>query len=74
MLLGTDTTAPYAYTLDGPAGRAATRVQAKAYDNAKRHRGVPEKSFTVTAATGPALVATPSAVSRPARATPPPST
>ncbi|WFE61487.1 glycoside hydrolase family 48 protein [Micromonospora sp. WMMD712] len=61
MLVNTDTSAPYAYTLTSlPSGNYT--VQAKAYDNANGI-GVSEKSFTVSPATGPALVATPSAVS-----------
>ncbi|MEV7327264.1 glycoside hydrolase family 48 protein [Micromonospora sp. NPDC093244] len=61
LLINTDTSAPYAYTQeDLPAG--SYTVQAKAYDNANGI-GVDEKSFTVGAATGPTLVATPSAVS-----------
>ena len=60
LLVNTDTTAPYGYDLlDLPAG--SYTVQAKAYDNAGAS-AVSEKSFTVTAATGPQLVATPSAV------------
>ncbi|MGW0103417.1 glycoside hydrolase family 48 protein, partial [Nocardia sp. NPDC003354] len=60
LLVNTDTTAPYGYDLlDLPAG--SYTVQAKAYDNAGAS-AVSEKSFTVTAATGPKLVATPSAV------------
>ncbi|MFI7080014.1 glycoside hydrolase family 48 protein [Micromonospora sp. NPDC049903] len=63
LLVNTDTTAPYAYTLeDLPAG--AYTVQARAYDNANLS-AVAERSFTVTAATGPALVATPTSVSVP---------
>ncbi|MFB9238825.1 glycoside hydrolase family 48 protein, partial [Plantactinospora siamensis] len=65
LLVNTDTTAPYSYTLTGlPAGDYT--VQAKAYDN-----GTPaltataEKSFTVGAATGPAIVANPTALSVP---------
>ncbi|MFG3558298.1 glycoside hydrolase family 48 protein [Micromonospora sp. NPDC047557] len=61
LLINTDTTAPYAYTQeDLPAGNYT--VQAKAYDNANGI-GVAEKSFTVGAASGPTLIATPSAVS-----------
>ncbi|WFE42714.1 glycoside hydrolase family 48 protein [Micromonospora sp. WMMD998] len=61
MLVNTDTTAPYGYDLQGlPAG--SYTVQAKAYDNAGG-TATAEKSFTVGAATGPKLVATPSAVS-----------
>lgn len=61
LLINTDTSAPYAYTQeDLPAG--SYTVQAKAYDNANGI-GVDEKAFTVGAATGPTLVATPSAVS-----------
>ncbi len=61
LLVNTDTSAPYAYTLTSlPAG--SYTVQAKAYDNANGI-GVAEKSFTVNPATGPALVATPSTVS-----------
>ncbi|MDG4814203.1 glycoside hydrolase family 48 protein [Micromonospora sp. WMMD956] len=61
LLVNTDTTAPYGYTLeDLPAG--SYTVQAKAYDNANGI-GVAEKAFTVSAASGPRLVATPSAVS-----------
>ncbi|MFI6159026.1 MULTISPECIES: glycoside hydrolase family 48 protein [Micromonospora] len=61
LLVNTDTTAPYGYTLeDLPAG--SYTVQAKAYDNANGI-GVDEKAFTVSAASGPRLVATPSAVS-----------
>ncbi|MDH6462674.1 hypothetical protein M2302_002854 [Micromonospora sp. A200] len=61
LLVNTDTTAPYGYTLeDLPAGSYA--VQAKAYDNANGV-AVAEKAFTVNPASGPVLVATPSAVS-----------
>ncbi|MFG2106523.1 glycoside hydrolase family 48 protein [Micromonospora chersina] len=61
LLVNTDTSAPYGYTLeDLPAG--SYTVQAKAYDNANGI-GVAEKSFTVNPASGPVLVATPSAVS-----------
>ncbi|MFU8873141.1 glycoside hydrolase family 48 protein [Micromonospora sp. SL4-19] len=61
LLVNTDTTAPYAYTLDSlPAG--SYTVQAKAYDNLGAS-AVAEKSFTVNPATGPALVATPLALS-----------
>lgn len=60
LLVNTDTTAPYGYDLlDLPAG--SYTVQAKAYDNAGG-TAVSEKSFTVTAASGPRLVASPSAV------------
>ncbi|MBF5033534.1 MULTISPECIES: glycoside hydrolase family 48 protein [unclassified Micromonospora] len=60
LLVNTDTTAPYGYDLlDLPAG--SYTVQAKAYDNAGGS-AVSEKSFTVTAASGPKLVANPSAV------------
>ncbi|RBI99902.1 cellulose 1,4-beta-cellobiosidase [Micromonospora provocatoris] len=60
LLVNTDTTAPYGYDLlDLPAG--SYTVQAKAYDNAGG-TAVSEKSFTVTAASGPKLVASPSAV------------
>ncbi|MFU8849372.1 glycoside hydrolase family 48 protein [Micromonospora sp. SL1-18] len=61
LLVNTDTTAPYAYTLDSlPAG--SYTVQAKAYDNLGAS-AVAEKSFTVNPATGPALVAAPLALS-----------
>ncbi|WP_199199724.1 glycoside hydrolase family 48 protein [Micromonospora sp. RP3T] len=61
LLVNTDTTAPYGYDLLSlPAG--SYTVQAKAYDNAGG-TAIAEKSFTVGAATGPRLVATPSAVS-----------
>ncbi|GGS06061.1 cellulose 1,4-beta-cellobiosidase [Micromonospora fulviviridis] len=61
LLVNTDTSAPYGYTLeDLPAG--SYTVQAKAYDNANGI-GVAEKSFTVNPASGPVLVATPSGVS-----------
>ncbi|MFC0098757.1 glycoside hydrolase family 48 protein [Micromonospora marina] len=60
LLVNTDTTAPYGYDLlDLPAG--SYTVQAKAYDNAGG-TAVSEKSFTVAAASGPKLVASPSAV------------
>lgn len=60
LLVNTDTAAPYGYDLlDLPAG--SYTVQAKAYDNAGGS-AVSEKSFTVTAASGPKLVASPSAV------------
>ncbi|MGY4684494.1 glycoside hydrolase family 48 protein [Micromonospora aurantiaca (nom. illeg.)] len=60
LLVNTDTIAPYGYDLlDLPAG--SYTVQAKAYDNAGG-TAVSEKSFTVTAASGPKLVASPSAV------------
>ncbi|WDZ88175.1 glycoside hydrolase family 48 protein [Micromonospora cathayae] len=61
LLVNTDTSAPYAYTLeDLPAG--SYTVQAKAYDNANL-TATAEKAFTVSASSGPVLVATPSAVS-----------
>ncbi|GAB3154587.1 glycoside hydrolase family 48 protein [Micromonospora sonneratiae] len=61
LLVNTDTTAPYSYLLeDQPAG--SYTVQAKAYDNANLS-AIDEKSFTVTPASGPVLVATPSSVS-----------
>jgi hypothetical protein len=61
LLVNTDSAAPYAYTLeDLPAG--SYTVQAKAYDNANA-TATAERAFTVTAATGPTLVATPSSVS-----------
>ncbi|MFE9869349.1 glycoside hydrolase family 48 protein [Micromonospora sp. NPDC005686] len=60
LLVNTDTTAPYGYDLlDLPAG--SYTVQAKAYDNAGG-TATSEKSFSVTAASGPKLVASPSAV------------
>ncbi|MBO4208299.1 glycoside hydrolase family 48 protein [Micromonospora echinofusca] len=63
LLVNTDTTAPYGYTLeDLPAG--SYTVQAKAYDNANL-TAIDEKSFTVSQATGPQFVATPSAVGVP---------
>lgn len=63
LLVGTDTTAPYAYTLQAlPAGTYT--VQAKAYDDTGRS-AVAEKSFTVEPASGPRLVATPAAVGVP---------
>ncbi|ASW55814.1 glycoside hydrolase family 48 protein [Plantactinospora sp. KBS50] len=65
MLINTDTTAPYTYTQSAlPAG--SYTVQAKAYDN-----GTPaltataEKSFTVSAPSGPAIIATPASVTVP---------
>ncbi|TDC64478.1 cellulose 1,4-beta-cellobiosidase [Micromonospora sp. KC207] len=61
LLVNTDTTSPYGYTLeDLPAG--SYTVQAKAYDNANGV-AIDEKAFTVSAASGPRLVATPSSVS-----------
>ncbi len=61
LLINTDTTAPYGYTQeDLPAG--SYTVQAKAYDNADA-TATAERSFTVTAASGPTLVAAPSSVS-----------
>ena len=61
LLINTDTTAPYTYTQeDLPAG--SYTVQAKAYDNANA-TATAERAFTVTAASGPTLVATPSSVS-----------
>jgi hypothetical protein len=61
LLVNTDTTSPYSYLLeDQPAG--SYTVQARAYDNANL-TAINEKSFTVTGATGPAFVATPSSVS-----------
>lgn len=63
LLVGTDTTAPYAYTLQAlPAGTYT--VQAKAYDDTGRS-AVAEKSFTVEPPSGPRLVATPAAVGVP---------
>lgn len=63
LLINTDTTAPYAYTLeDQPAG--SYTVQARAYDNANATTTA-ERSFTVTAASGPTLIATPSSVTVP---------
>lgn len=63
LLVSTDTTAPYAYTLQAlPAGTYT--VQAKAYDDTGRS-AVAEKSFTVEPASGPRLVATPAAVGVP---------
>ena len=60
LLINTDTTAPYSYTQeDLPAG--SYTVQARAYDNANG-TATAERAFTVTAASGPRLVATPSAV------------
>jgi hypothetical protein len=60
LLINTDTTAPYSYTQeDLPAG--SYTVQARAYDNANG-TATAERAFTVTAASGPQLVATPSAV------------
>ncbi|SDZ22121.1 cellulose 1,4-beta-cellobiosidase [Micromonospora pattaloongensis] len=61
LLVNTDSTAPYAYTLENqPAG--SYTVQARAYDNSGLS-AVSEKSFTVNPASGPQLVATPTAVS-----------
>ncbi|MEU3456132.1 glycoside hydrolase family 48 protein [Micromonospora sp. NPDC006766] len=61
LLVNTATSAPYTYTLQSlPAG--SYTVQAKAYDNLGAS-AVAEKSFTVNPATGPALVATPLALS-----------
>ncbi|WP_197674041.1 glycoside hydrolase family 48 protein [Micromonospora narathiwatensis] len=61
LLVSTATAAPYTYTLQSlPAG--SYTVQAKAYDNLGAS-AVAEKSFTVNPATGPALVATPLALS-----------
>ncbi len=63
LLVNTDTTAPYAYTLENlPAGDYT--VQARAYDNSGLS-AIAERSFTVTAATSPALVVTPAALSVP---------
>ncbi|PZG15955.1 cellulose 1,4-beta-cellobiosidase [Micromonospora craterilacus] len=63
LLVNTDTTAPYAYTLSAlPAGDYT--VQARAYDN-NNLSAVAERSFTVAPATGPTLVATPTALSVP---------
>jgi len=60
LLVFTDTTEPYTYTLENlPAGNYT--VQAKAYDN-DGLTAVSEKSFTVNPATGPQLVAEPAAV------------
>ncbi|MEV1286185.1 glycoside hydrolase family 48 protein [Micromonospora sp. NPDC049679] len=61
LLVNTDTTAPYAYTLENqPAG--SYTVQARAYDNTNL-TAVSEKSYTVNPASGPQLVATPSSLS-----------
>ncbi|MEU8263131.1 glycoside hydrolase family 48 protein [Micromonospora sp. NPDC048999] len=61
LLVNTATSAPYAYTLQSlPAG--SYTVQAKAYDTVGG-TAVAEKSFTVNPAAGPALVATPLALS-----------
>ncbi|WP_433533558.1 glycoside hydrolase family 48 protein [Micromonospora sp. CA-263727] len=63
LLVNTDTTAPYAYTLTAlPAGDYT--VQARAYDS-NGLSSIAERSFTVAPATGPTLVATPTAVSVP---------
>ncbi|HYN93492.1 MAG TPA: glycoside hydrolase family 48 protein [Pilimelia sp.] len=60
LLINTDTTAPYAYTMeDLPAGDYT--VQARAYDNLNA-TATAERAFTVSAATGPRLVATPASV------------
>ncbi|MEV7231275.1 glycoside hydrolase family 48 protein [Polymorphospora sp. NPDC051019] len=61
LLVNTDTTAPYGYTMeDLPAG--SYTVQAKAYDNANA-TATAERAFTVTPSSGPVLIATPSSVS-----------
>jgi hypothetical protein len=61
MLVNTDTSSPYGYTLeDLPAG--SYTVQARAYDNANL-TAIDEASFTVSQASGPVLRANPSSVS-----------
>ncbi|HET6532865.1 MAG TPA: glycoside hydrolase family 48 protein [Actinoplanes sp.] len=61
LLVNTDTAAPYQYTLeDLPAG--SYTVQARAYDNANA-TATAERAFTVGAASGPTLIATPGSVS-----------
>ncbi len=63
LLVNTDTSAPYAYTLESlPAGDYT--VQARAYDNSGLS-AVAERSFTVAGSTSPALVATPTALTVP---------
>jgi hypothetical protein len=60
LLVNTDTTPPYEYLQqDLPAG--SYTVQARAYDNANA-TAVAERAFTVTAATGPVLIVTPTAL------------
>ncbi|SNT59813.1 Cellulose binding domain-containing protein [Asanoa hainanensis] len=61
LLVNTDTTTPYGYTLeDLPAG--SYTVQARAYDNANL-TATDEASFTVSQASGPVLRANPTSVS-----------
>ncbi|GAB3809626.1 glycoside hydrolase family 48 protein [Micromonospora zhanjiangensis] len=65
MLVNTDTAAPYEYTQPAlPAGDYT--VQAKAYDNGNpAATATAEKSFTVNAPTGPAVLASPTSVTVP---------
>ncbi|WP_213456521.1 glycoside hydrolase family 48 protein [Rhizomonospora bruguierae] len=65
MLVNTDTTAPYSYTLTAlPAGDYT--VQARAYDNGNPAlTAIDEKSFTVVAPSGPSIIAAPTSVTVP---------
>lgn len=62
MLVNTDTAAPYAFTMTAlPVGDYT--VQARAYDNGSPAlTAIDEKTFTVGAATGPAIIAAPTSV------------
>ncbi|SDT40959.1 glycoside hydrolase family 48 protein [Actinoplanes derwentensis] len=58
LLLGSDTTAPYAYTWDGvPAQSAAYHLQAVAFDNAGTRSSTADVPVFVDASTTPAIVA-----------------
>jgi len=65
LLLGTDTSAPYAYTWSGvPAQSAAYHLQAKAYDNLGLvSPSVPDVPVFVDTATTPVLTVTPTTLS-----------
>lgn len=63
LLLGTDTSAPYAYTWTGvPAQTAAYRVQAVSFDSAGVRSTTADVPVYVDASANPAVVATPSSV------------
>ncbi|MET7403659.1 glycoside hydrolase family 48 protein [Dactylosporangium sp. NPDC005572] len=66
LLLGTDTSSPYAYTWTGvPAQTAAYSLQAKAYDSKGAVTTSTAVPVFVDAPTGPAIVATPSPLTVP---------
>ncbi|MEU8607459.1 glycoside hydrolase family 48 protein [Actinoplanes sp. NPDC048791] len=63
LLLGTDTTAPYAYTWESvPAQTAAYRVQAIAYDSTNAKSATADVPVFVDAATNPAVVTDPTSL------------